>query len=146
MWYWSTQSSLSTVDQGNFTSLGWGGQCMHACMQSRKSLFIHTILGSIWGTSGTLLLHFATYGSHYCEATLKFEKAGWYEGSWSLMDNVQQLLWEKAKQMLWSVSFVDYLWTLNSTRFWSFALDLSINNLIWVARFIGGCKLAFNPH
>ena len=22
------------------------------------------------------------------------------------MDNVQQLLWEKAKQMLWSVSFV----------------------------------------
>ena len=33
--------------QGNFTSLGWCGQCMHACMQSRKSLLIHVILGSI---------------------------------------------------------------------------------------------------
>ena len=40
----------------------------HACMKSRKSSFIHFILDSIWGTSGTLLLYFATEGSHYCEA------------------------------------------------------------------------------
>ena len=44
--------------QGNFTSLGWCGQCMHACRVG--SLFLHVILGSTWGTSGTLLLHFAT--------------------------------------------------------------------------------------
>ena len=46
-----------------------------ACMQSGKSLFIHFILGDKWGTSGTLILYFATQGSHYCEATSKFEKA-----------------------------------------------------------------------
>ena len=43
---------------------------VHACRQSRKSLFIHIILGSMWGTSGTLLLYFATNESHYREATL----------------------------------------------------------------------------
>ena len=33
---------------------------VHASMQSRKSLFIHIILGSTCVTSGTLLLYFAT--------------------------------------------------------------------------------------
>ena len=53
---------------------------MHA--EYKKSLFIHFILGSILGSSGfglnssyTAFIHFTTEGSHYCDATPKFEKA-----------------------------------------------------------------------